>query len=694
MRQHSNLRYILASAVASGVAAVSVGQSVDVTINPEVTHAPISKYVYGQFVEHIGSLMNSGLWAEMVDDRKFYNPIPAVMEAAPAGRRPNRGRLRSWSVVGAVANVSMDTARPFVGKQSPRIAVKPSEPSGISQSGLGVDAGRTYTGRIVLSGDPKVQVSVSLIWGPGPADRQTIEIDKLGGTFRKFNLRFNAKGASNDARLEIVGKGAGSFSIGAVSLMPADNIEGFRREVIGVLKQLHSGVYRFPGGNFISAHEWRDAIGDPDRRAPKFDPVWSAVQPNDFGTDEFMRFCKLIEVEPYISVSAGFGDAWSARDYVEYCNGSTDTPMGRWRAKNGHSAPYRVKYWGIGNEAWGFSYQFGAMRLSQYIHKHNAFADAMHSVDPTVQLIGSGAMADTMTGSGESLKLGDTLIPKPLGPGDWTGGLFANCLSNMDLISEHFYNYGATHYDLAAAKQVPNDPNEPLVDWMRRPANHVRLKYEEYKDYEQLVPKLKSKPVPICLDEWAYAGSPPNSFKPVPAYAWTFHEMFRHSDLYQMACFTFATAMFSANRSAAVLNPAGLVFKMYSEHFGTIPVEVSGNSPQPKPTSPTGGEQPRVNAGSDTFPLDVAAAWTTDRKSLTIAVINPTDAEQHLSLKVGNTALTGNGKLWRMAPQSLLAVREVGGKSEVDVVESTVNNLPGEIVIPKHSVSIYELPVR
>ena len=76
----------------------------------------------------------------------------------------------------------------------------------------------------------------------------------------------------------------------------------------------------------------------------------------------------------------------------------------------------------------------------------------------------------------------------------------------MDMISEHFYNYN-THFDLAQGKQVPNDPDEPLVDWMRRPANHVRIKYEEYQEYLKRIPALKNKPVPIALDEYAYAGA-------------------------------------------------------------------------------------------------------------------------------------------------------------------------------------------
>jgi hypothetical protein len=98
----------------------------------------------------------------------------------------------------------------------------------------------------------------------------------------------------------------------------------------------------------------------------------------------------------------------------------------------------------------------------------------------------------------------------------------------------------------------------------------------------------------------------PTPTRVVPAYAWAFHEMFRHSDLFQLGAFTFATAMMSQTRTDATLNPTGLLFKMYRDHFGTIPVEVSGNSPQPKPVFPAGGDQPAVNPGSDTYPLDVS----------------------------------------------------------------------------------------
>ena len=133
-----------------------------------------------------------------------------------------------------------------------------------------------------------------------------------------------------------------------------------------------------------------------------------------------MTLCRLTGVEPYITVNSGFGDARSAAEYVEYANGPATTPWGAKRAANGHPEPYGVKLWNIGNEMWG-SYQYGYMPLAQYAVKHNLFAKAMRKVDPGIVLIASGAMPDTMTGSKESLKLGDKLVPEYLGPADWTG---------------------------------------------------------------------------------------------------------------------------------------------------------------------------------------------------------------------------------------------------------------------------------
>jgi alpha-N-arabinofuranosidase len=683
---------LLLAALLFSTLSFAQNQSVNVTIDASKTSAPISKYIYGQFLEHIGGIVNNNIWAEMLDDRKFYYPITSHLPAEPTGPSWRRVGLRHWMPIGGDEFVTMDTDRPYVGEHTPMVKLGAGEARGIQQAGIAVRKGRTYTGRIVLAGTPGRTVNVTLIWGNAASDRQTVVINKIGSDYRTIALSFQAQGDSDEARLEIVGTGTGSFHVGAVSLMPANNVQGFRAEVVAALKQLHSGVYRWPGGNFVSGHEWRNAIGDPDKRPPIMDPVWKAVQPNDVGTDEFMRLCRLLDVEPYVTVNGGFGDEWSAAQLVEYANGAVGTPMGKLRAANGHPEPYHIKFWGIGNEPWG-EWQLGFMPVAQWELKHNLFAKAMREVDPTIKLIAAGAMPDAMTGSKQAKRLNGQIVPDYLSPGDWSGNLLAHCLDNIDLLSEHFYSTSGQRTDLAKGEKVKIE-GQSLLEWERAPATQVRVKYEHYQEYLKLVPALRAKPVPISLDEWAYIGTPPNLYKVVPAYAWAFHEMFRHSDLYQLGGFTFATAMINEDRTDAVLSPTGLLFKMYREHFGTIPVEVSGDSPQPKPVYPAAGDQPGVNPGSDTYPLDVSAALSEDRKTLTFAVLNPSDSEQRLKLSINGVKLANQGRLWRMAPASVDATISVGQKPGVEVQEQEQTTVPETMAVPPFSVSIFSFPTR
>ena len=695
----SSAAVVIAAAVMSS-AAISQPHPITATIDASKTGAPISKNIYGQFLEHGGDIVNNGIWSEMLVDRKFFYPVatgapipPPVTSNAGGNPRFRRTPTRWWAPVGGDSVVTMDTKAPYTGDHTPLVKLDAKEAHGLTESGIAVRKGKAYTGRVILAGVPGALVKVALIWGKEAEDRQVITIRRLGSAYRTFPLHFTAGADSDDATLEITGTGTGSFDVGTVSLMPADNIDGFRPEVIAALKQLRFGVLRFPGGNFVSSYEWRYGVGDIDKRPPIFDPVWSAVQPNDVGTDEFLTLCRLLGVDPYITVNAGFGDAWSARDLVEYTNGVATTPMGKWRAENGHPQPYGVKFWGVGNEPWG-DYQMGSMSLPQFELKHNLFAKEMRKVDPSIKLIAGGAMPDVMEGADQARRINGQYVPDYLSPADWTGQLLLNCLDNIDMVSEHYYASGTQHTDMKLQKKVTIDPPLSFIEWQRAPAVQVRAKYEHYQEYLKRIPALRAKPVPIAIDEWAYFGGGPNSYKTVPAYAWAFHEMFRHSDIFQMGALTFATSTMSSNRTEAILNPTGMLFKMYRDHFGTIPVEVTGNSPQPKPAFPAGGDQPAVNPGSPTYPLDVVAAFSEDRKSLSIAVLNPSDSEQSIRLQINGTKLTSAGKLWRMAPDKIDATVQVDKTPEVQVEEQSLGVLPDTVSVRPFSVNIYSYPVQ
>ena len=454
-------------------------QSIVANIDATQTAEPVSKYEFGMFIEHIGPLIYRSLWSEMLDDRKFYFPITSVEPTPPAGQQsgPTRMQLRKWHPVGPDSAVVMDKNQPFVGDQSPRIQLDASASHGIRQSGLSLVIGKKYIGRIWLRGTPDSKVTVSLAWGSGTNDRQTISIPSLTAAYKKFPLIFTAGADTRDGILEISGTGTGDVHIGAVSLMPADNVEGFRPDTIALLRQIHSGFWRLPGGNFLSDWSWYDSVGDIDKRPPMFDYAWNAMQTNDVGMDEFMTLCRLIGVEPYITVNAGFGDAHSAAEEVEYMNGSINTLLGAMRARNGHPEPYHVKYWDIGNEPYG-AWQLGRTDLKYYVLKHNEFAKAMRKADPSITLLASGNMPQAMDLTGEMrAKEVDNLKAVEGTPEDWTGGLLEHCWGNFSGITQHWYAQSGRRFNLQKAKNLPLDA--PTADGYDK-VEQTPLEYARY----------------------------------------------------------------------------------------------------------------------------------------------------------------------------------------------------------------------
>lgn len=320
----------------------------------------------------------------------------------------------------------------YVGDHTPQIKLPGNgQAAGIEQGSLGLLAGKDYTGRVVLAGDATAgPIQVSLIWGENSTDQQTITIDKISSEYVKYPFRFKAGTDSDIGRLKIVGLGKGTFRIGTVSLMPADNILGMRADTLKLLEELNSPVYRWPGGNFVSGYDWKDGIGDPDRRPPRKNPAWTGVEHNDFGLHEFMAFCRLLDTEAFVTVNTGLGTAKMAAEELEYCNGSADTAMGKWRAENGHPEPFGVKWWAVGNEMYG-SWQLGNMPLADYVKKHNTVVEAMRAIDASIVPVAVGSV------------------------GRWSERMMTDCSDHMGLISEHFYCQERTGL-MGHVGQIPN----------------------------------------------------------------------------------------------------------------------------------------------------------------------------------------------------------------------------------------------
>jgi alpha-N-arabinofuranosidase len=672
-----------------GGATAGVAQPITASIDAHLTADPVSKYEYGMFIEPIGGLIARSLWAEMLDDRKFYYPIVAEGMDPPAPQsvegRPGI-RYRKWRPIGGDAVVAMDPVAAFVGRQSPRVSLDPKERRGFGQGGIGVVAGRGYRGHLVLSGDAGAKLEVALIWGDGPDDRQVVAVTAKGSGWQEAPLVFTAGATTTDARLEITGTGTGTFRVGTISLMPADNIDGWRADTTGILRTLHSGMWRLPGGNFLSNWDWHAAIGPRDRRAPMFDHAWSAMQPNDLGMDEYMELTRILGVEPYVTVNAGLGDANSAAEEVQYLNGSADSEWGAKRAANGHVAPYGVRLWNIGNEPYGW-WQIGKTSLDYFMMKHNDFAAAMRAVDPTITLIGSGAMPDQLhpKDAKENASL-ESIRDKFGTENDWTGGLLAQAWGNFDAVSEHWYD---------RAEQRPDAPvADALLEFVRSPSNQVRMKAEEWAIYQQRFPEMRGRAIFLSMDEYAYIGAAAN-LKLALAYSMVLQEMLRHTNFLKMSAFTMGVSTLDVTANGSTLNSTGEVFKLYGEHFGTgtLPLIVEGDSPQPEPRYSVGFDHPRVRAGSPTYPLDVIAGLSADRKTLRIAVVNATLQSQALNVKIQGLRLRPHGTAWILTGRDLDAVNAVGKPPGVTVREYTVKGPRQGLSVAPISTTIFEYSI-
>jgi alpha-N-arabinofuranosidase len=170
---------------------------------------------------------------------------------------------------------------------------------------------------------------------------------------------------------------------------PLADARGYRGDVLGLLRELRMGVLRWPGGNFVSNYHWADGIGPKDSRPRRPELAWGGEESNRFGTDEFLEYCAELGTEPYICLNMGTGSLAEALGWVEYCNGSGDTEWARRRRANGRSRPYRVRYWGLGNEMYG-DWQVGALSAEEYVRTAGRWARAIRMLDPDAVLVSCG----------------------------------------------------------------------------------------------------------------------------------------------------------------------------------------------------------------------------------------------------------------------------------------------------------------
>lgn len=165
---------------------------------------------------------------------------------------------------------------------------------------------------------------------------------------------------------------------------------GFRKDVMSAVKELKPTIIRYPGGNFVSNYNWLDGVGPKSERVPRLELAWGTLEPNLFGTNEFMEYVKSIGAEPYFSVNMGTGTIEEARRWVEYCNVKEGPYYAELRKKHGVAEPHNIKYWSLGNEMDG-PWQMGHLSAEDYAKKAREAAKLMVRTSPGIKLIAAGS---------------------------------------------------------------------------------------------------------------------------------------------------------------------------------------------------------------------------------------------------------------------------------------------------------------
>lgn len=197
--------------------------------------------------------------------------------------------------------------------------------------------------------------------------------------------------------------------------------DGFRQDVEDLIRPLGVSQIRYPGGNFLSGYDWKDGIGPKEARPRKMEMAWSAIEPNQVGTDEFLSWCEKLGIKPMMGVNLGTGTPKDAVELLEYCNGSLDTQWANRRRENGHAAPYNVKLWCLGNEMDG-PWQICAKTPEEYGRIAAETGKYMKMLDPSIELVACGSSYRDMPTYGT-----------------WEETVLRHCYPYVDYLSLHQY---------------------------------------------------------------------------------------------------------------------------------------------------------------------------------------------------------------------------------------------------------------
>ncbi len=456
---------------------------------------------------------------------------------------------------------------------------------------------------------------------------------------------------------------------------PLSDADGFRKDVMEAVRRLGVTILRWPGGNFASGYNWKDGIGPREFRPVRPDHAWGDLEPNRFGTDEFLLYCERLGVEPYICINAGLGTIEDARQWVEYCNEPRDTYWARQRRKNGRDKPWGVKYWGLGNEIDG-PWQLGHKSAEDYSKFALEAAKAMRRADPSIRLIASGS---SNFGRGA----------------DWIGWnrtVLQYLRSEIDYISLHTYiGNRENNFErfLAASRDI--DERIEVVEGLIRAARSG-------------LPG--ARPIYIAFDEWnvwyrARGGSEYDTgrtrleeiynFEDALAMGMFLNSFIRHANIVKMA----NLAQLVNVIAPIFTNPQGLFLQTiyfpiaeYAKQRNNLALDVLVNSPEYKP-----------DAGRPLGYLDVSATYNPKSRQIYLNVLNRSE-KMDIPTRIANVEgrLSPAVAVWELYHTDLKVTHTFGADDRVRPTTRTVNvALRGnafDYTFPKHSLTILRLTIE
>lgn len=372
-------------------------------VQAERTGGEISSLWFGHNLEHTRSCIANGLSAQLIANRKF------------AGKPQLSGIAASWYAVGPPETIHILDASPLRGYGAftrhydpadhrnrsneinrQRVISPASGRAGIGQKGITLQKGRSYQGRIALRSDPGTAVTLRILPHDGAEPIHFSEFAAGWDDWRLFDFAFDAPSACSDARIEITSDAPGEFHVGAVSLIPADHFHGMRRDVVDLLKEIEVPIMRWPGGNFAGDYRWQDGLLPVDQRAPLIScmpvetlPHTGGFDNHEIGIDEFIALCRELHAEPFLTINPAWESPQLSAAWLQYCNGGPGTEWGRLRVQRGHTEPYNVKFWSLGNEI-GYGHMEGPNAPAAYAKAIPAYVTALRNVDPDITLVSSG----------------------------------------------------------------------------------------------------------------------------------------------------------------------------------------------------------------------------------------------------------------------------------------------------------------